>query len=444
MVKNSDTKRNRISIYPILSVNFVGTLGFSIVLPFLVFLVTKWGGNALIYGIMGATYSFFQLIGAPILGRWSDKIGRRKVLLLSQAGTFLSWVILLVAFFLPVKNLLSVNSSLLGEFTLTLPLLVLFLARAADGLTGGNVSVANAYLADISSDENRNANYGKMSISSNLGFVLGPAMAGILGATAMGEILPVTAALIISALATVLIIVKLPESNPCTVSKHPDANNVNKVFGQELRPCYETESSKNVSVGEILKLKNMKHILAIYFLIMLAFNFFYIAFPVYAVKTLEWNVTQTGIFFTVLSLLMVIVQGPVLSRLSKKCSDTFLMATGSIILVFGFFFFATTNITLIYIAAALMALGNGLMWPSTMAALSKAAGDKYQGAVQGYAGSGGAIASIIGLVVGGVMYGFLEDKIFIMSAVIIFLTALMSISLLLRKGPPPRAIGSLN
>lgn len=433
---NSTIKQSSISIYPILSVNFVGTLGFSIVLPFLVFLVTKWGGNALIYGIMGATYSFFQLIGAPILGRWSDKIGRRKVLLLSQAGTFLSWVILLIAFFLPVHNLLSVSSTLLGEFTLTLPLLVLFLARAADGITGGNVSVANAYLADISSDENRNANYGKMSISANLGFVLGPAMAGLLGATALGEILPVTAALIISAVATVLIIVKLPESNPCAVNKHPDANNVRKVFGQELKPCYEMESAKNISSGEILKLNNMKPILTVYFLIMLAFNFFYIAFPVYAVKTLEWNVTQTGIFFTVLSLLMVIVQGPVLSRLSKKCSDTFLMTAGSVILVFGFYFFATTNITMIYFAATLMALGNGLMWPSTMSALSKAAGDRYQGAVQGYAGSGGAIASIIGLVVGGVLYGFLESTIFIMSAIIIFLTALMSISLLLKKASP--------
>ncbi len=65
------------SLLPILSVNFVGTLGFSIVLPFLVFLVTKWGGNALIYGLLGATYSVFQLIGAPILGRWSDRYGRR-------------------------------------------------------------------------------------------------------------------------------------------------------------------------------------------------------------------------------------------------------------------------------------------------------------------------------------------------------------------------------
>ena len=433
-MENNLTKiRTNISIYPILSVNFVGTLGFSIVLPFLVFLVTKWGGNALIYGIMGATYSFFQLIGAPILGKWSDKIGRRKVLLLSQTGTLLSWLILLIAFFLPVNNLFSVNSTLLGEFTLTLPLLVLFIARAADGLTGGNVSVANAYLADISSDENRIGNYGKMSISSNLGFVLGPAIAGLLGATAMGEILPVTAALIISAVATVLIIVKLPESNPCAVSKHLDASNINKVFGQELKPCYEAESAKKISLGEIVKLKNMKQILGIYFSIMLAFNFFYIAFPVYAVKTLEWNVTQTGLFFTVLSLMMVIVQGPVLGRLSKKCSDTFLMAAGSTILVFGFLLFATTNITMIYFAAALMALGNGLMWPSTMSALSKAAGDRYQGAVQGYAGSGGAIASIIGLVIGGLLYGFLENTIFIMSAIIISLTVLLSLSPLLKN-----------
>ena len=91
----TDMQSRPISIYPILSVNFVGTLGFSIVLPFLVFLVTRLGGNALIYGIMGATYSFFQLIGAPMLGRMSDRYGRKRILLVSQLGTLSSWAIFL-------------------------------------------------------------------------------------------------------------------------------------------------------------------------------------------------------------------------------------------------------------------------------------------------------------------------------------------------------------
>jgi len=72
-------------LYPILLVNFIGTLGFSIVLPFLVFLVRNFGGNAIIYGVLGATYSTFQLIGTPLLGKWSDVYGRKKVLLLSNA-----------------------------------------------------------------------------------------------------------------------------------------------------------------------------------------------------------------------------------------------------------------------------------------------------------------------------------------------------------------------
>ena len=159
-------------------VNFIGTLGFSIVLPFLVTLVNGLGGNALVYGVMGATYSGFQLVGAPILGAWSDVYGRRRILLLSQLGTLASWVIFLVGLFVPAWALFDVDSEMLGSFAVTAPLVLLFLARALDGLTGGNVSVANAYLADVTPERERKENFGKMAVAGNLGFIIGPIFAG--------------------------------------------------------------------------------------------------------------------------------------------------------------------------------------------------------------------------------------------------------------------------
>ena len=239
-----------VPLLPILTVNFVGALGFSIVLPFLIFLVTRLGGNALVYGIMGATYSFFQLIGAPILGRWSDRVGRRRVLLLSQIGTMASWGIFLAALFLPVTPLLEVNSPVLGAFTITVPLVILFLARALDGITGGNVSVANAYLADITPDEERSTNFGKMAMSSNLGFILGPALAAVLGATTMGEVPPVLAALLISLVAT-LIIVGLPNPNPCALEGGLESPSVRRILGQDQKECYELGATGDLSTSTV-------------------------------------------------------------------------------------------------------------------------------------------------------------------------------------------------
>ena len=139
----------KISIFPLLLVNFISTLGFSIVIPFLIFLVSKFGGNALVYGILGAVYPAFQLIGAPLLGKWSDFYGRKKILLLSGLGTFIGWIIFFISFFLPQKSVLDFNILFIGQILITLPVFILFIARAVDGLTGGNISVANAYLADI-------------------------------------------------------------------------------------------------------------------------------------------------------------------------------------------------------------------------------------------------------------------------------------------------------
>jgi MFS family permease len=425
---NSDQKPSEhgVSLAPILSVNFVGTLGFSIVLPFLVFLVTEWGGNALIYGVVGATYSAFQLVGAPVLGRWSDTYGRRKILLLSQLGTLFSWAVLLVALYLPVTELWRGETRLLGSFTLTVPLVVLFVARALDGLTGGNISVANAYLADVTPEAKRSVNFGKMAISANLGFVLGPALAGVLGGTRWGEVGPVGAALVISVVATLIIVLKLPESRPCTVSDSPDRTNVRKVFGQEQRDCYEPPPEKRPSIKQILSISMIPYLLTLYFLVMLGFNFFYIAFPMYAATHIEWTVTQVGIFFSVMSLAMIVTQGPVLRRAAARWSNRSLVMFGSFVLSASFLFFTSRSTVALYAGAVLLALGNGLMWTSLLAILSNRAGTRYQGAVQGFAGSSGAVASLMGLLIGGLMFDRIGSTIFVFSAIILFAVFLLS------------------
>ncbi len=417
------------SILPILSVNFVGTLGFSIVVPFMVFLVAKWGGNAIIYGLLSSTYSAFQLVGAPILGRWSDTFGRRRILLLSQLGTLLSWAVFLVAFMLPTDPLVDVNSALLGQFTITLPLIVLFFARAADGLTGGNVSVANAYLADITDDEHRTENFGRMAIATNLGFIIGPALAGLLGATVLGELLPVVAAFAISAVAALLIAFGLRESRPKTVPEKHAISNACKVFGQETKECYKLEGSDKITTAGIFALPQMKALMAINFLVMAGFSFFYIAFPTHAALGLSWTVTQTGIYFAVLSLVMALVQGPVLARLAGVCPQRILVTGGSLILAAGFGLLYWDNLALIYAGAVAIAVGNGLMWPTFMAVLSVRAGERYQGAVQGFASSSGAAASIVGLIGGGLLYNWMGAGTFIFSAGIIGIVALVTMSI---------------
>jgi DHA1 family tetracycline resistance protein-like MFS transporter len=427
------------SIYPILAVNFAGTLGFSIVLPFLVFLVIRLGGNALIYGVMGATYSLFQLVGAPLLGRWSDRFGRKRLLLVSQLGTAVSWAVFLAALALPATPMVAVRSSVLGAFTVTVPLAVLFVARALDGITGGNVSVANAYLADITAEEARSANFGKMAVSGNLGFVVGPALAGILGATAWGATAPVVAALVISLGACLLIAVGLRESSPCVLSRSPERPTVRKMLGQEQKECYRLRGAQRATLRELWRMPALPRLLVLNLLVFLAFNLFYVAFPVYVAHDLGWSLADTGAFFAVTSLLMVAVQGPVLARASRRWSARTLVLGGSAILAASFPCFASASTAVIYAGAALLALGNGLMWPSLLAALSSAAGARVQGAVQGLASSGGAVASIAGLLVGGVLFTALAGRVFLVAAAITALVVLLAVGMPRLEAAPDRS-----
>ncbi len=416
-----------ISIYPLLLVNFIGTMGLSLVLPFLIFLVERFGGNALIYGIMSSMYPVFQLIGSPLLGRWSDTYGRKKVLFLSQAGTLLSWIIFFIALFVPVAVLVPVSSGILGSFVITVPLVLLFIARGFDGLTGGNVSVSNAYIADITEDKDRSKNFGKMSVSTNLGFIVGPALAGILSVTIYGEALPVLAAILISLAGVVLIAFYVPESRRC-VSKNKIPAELS-VMSDKPGGCVDSAPLQKQKFRDVMKLKHIPYMFLIYFLIFLGFNAFYTAFPVHAANDLQWSIAELGFYFSFLSIMLVIVEGPVLSYVSKRYSDVFLIISGSLILGSNFVLLAFGSTLLTYVAAIFFAVGNGFMWPSIQSMLSKLAGNENQGLVQGVSGSFMSIASILGLIGGGFIYELMGRGAFIVSALIIYLVFVLALRL---------------
>lgn len=418
------------SLFPVLLVNFIGTLGFSIVLPFLVFVVIRLGGNALVYGLVGAAYPALQMVGAPILGRWSDRYGRRRILLLSQTGTLVSWVIFAAALVIPVIEIATFEAPLLGDFRLTWPLLLIVVARALDGLTGGNISVANAYVADISSEEDRSRNFGRMGVSSNLGFILGPALAGLLGGTEFGEIVPVLAALLVSLVATLLIAFYLPESKRCDEPVRSNPTRLGRVFGHEHRSCYDGRASTQNTASEIWSLPQVPRMMTIYLVVFLAFNLFYTAFPIRAASDLRWSVFDIGLYFAVLSAMMVVVQGPVLAALSKKYSDAVLLVAGGIVLSGNFALLLSDLEPVIYLAAVMFAVGNGIMWPSVQSLLSKLVDDHHQGAVQGTAGSVGGLASIIGLVAGGLLFEAAGATTFLFSSAMILASCVAAMPLL--------------
>jgi MFS family permease len=410
---------SKVSIYPLLAVNFIGTLGLSLVLPFLIFVVERFGGNAVIYGLTASMYPIFQLVGGPLLGRWSDIYGRKKILLLSQIGTFISWLIFLTAVIIPVTTIIDVNSGVLGNFVLTVPLLLIFIARAFDGITGGNVSVANAYLADITEDKDRSKVYGQLSVSTNLGFICGPALAGILSVTEYGEVLPIIAAVFISFTGILMIFFMIPESKTHTF--HMDSD-----MGIEKND--EIVSDKS-SFMKILRMDGIFILFFIYFLIFLGYNIFYTAFPAHAANNLRWNATSLGLYFSTLSFLLVIVEGPVLSWISKLYSDSSLITFGSFMLSINFILIFYGSDLLTFVALFFFAVGNGLMWPSLMSMLSKTAKKEYQGAVQGISTSFISLASIVGLITGGFMFSFFDTATFLFAAFMIFIVFLLSFKL---------------
>ncbi|MGN6630558.1 MAG: MFS transporter, partial [Candidatus Nitrosocosmicus sp.] len=265
-----------------------------------------------------------------------------------------------------------------------------------------------------------------------LGFIVGPALAGVLGGTIYKELLPVISAVLISSMAFVVVGFMLKESKPkeSVAITFPERKNINKVLSFECKECYKAPNPKKLGYKDVLKIKDISFLIILYFFIFLGFNIFYTAFPNHAVVGLKWSVTQMGIFYAVLSGMMIFIQGPILRKAIQILSEQKLVIIGSLILGINFILFVANNTALAYVAAILFALGNGLMWPSFMSILSRRAGTDNQGVVQGVASSFGSIASIIGLIMGGLLYNTIGSTTFLISAAVIFLVFIMSFRLL--------------
>jgi len=186
------------------------------------------------------------------------------------------------------------------------------------------------------------------------------------------------------------------------------------------------EEEEQRSFKNILKIQHVKYMFVLYFLIFLGFNFFYTAFPVHASSTLVWSPTKLGFYFSALSILMVLVQGPLLSKIGSRFSDYSLVIFGSLILSVQFFLLIPGFDSLTYVSLLFFALGNGLMWPSYLSILSACGSKNQQGSIQGLGTSFGSLTSIIGLLAGGFLYNSIGSYTFLIAGSIIFAVFILS------------------
>src|SRR5690349_8169407 len=167
---------------------FVNLIGFGIIIPLLPFYAETFGASPLVVGLLFAAFSICQLVAAPVLGELSDRYGRRPVLIGSLLGTVVSFVMLAVAH----------------------SVAMLFLARIVDGLSGGNISTARAYVADVTEPKDRARAYGLIGAAFGLGFILGPALSGVLAGISYTA--PIWAAAAVTVVAALMAWLWLPET----------------------------------------------------------------------------------------------------------------------------------------------------------------------------------------------------------------------------------------
>ncbi|MEI8135153.1 MAG: MFS transporter [bacterium] len=359
------------AIIPIFIVVFVDLLGFSIILPLLPFYALQFQISPEMIGMIAAVYSVCQFAASPILGSMSDRYGRRPLLIYSQLGSMIGFLLLAVA----------------GNVW------VLVLSRVIDGLSGGNITIASAYVSDVTEQKDRASAMALIGVAFGMGFLFGPLIGGELSA-AWGISAPAYAAALMAFTSMSLSIFYL---------KEPAVHRAQE--GRKGGLQYYTEAFG------YFKIKNLRTVLTIFLFFALPFSLYVSMFSLYAHIELGFTQRDVGRFLAYVGFLGIIWQGGVIRPLVKKMGELSLLRFGLAAMTIGLFgLVLAENWQQLAAVALIFSFGTGVTRVVLSSLVSQLAPPDKKGGVIGVSGSIESLTRIIGPIMGGWIIGTIHPN----------------------------------
>lgn len=388
---------------------FIDLVGFGIIIPLLPFFGEHFSASPAMVGLLMAVYSLTQFIAAPFWGRMSDRVGRRPVLLITLGGAALSYVLLGFA-----------NS-----------LMMLFLARGLGGFMAGNISTAFAYVADITTPENRSRGMGAIGAAFGLGFIAGPAIGGILaGPDPLNADFrtPSLAAAGLSLTALIMALFLLKESLSVEIRK---------------RLAETPAKNRRQQFREALARPGVGLLIALSFLATFVFAGMETTFAMWSERRMGWGPQQNGYLFAFVGILSALVQGGLIGKLAKRFGETNLVIQGAAALALGMFLIPfTTSLPTLLGAMVIVAYGFSIITPSLNSLLSLQVGADEQGGVMGVGRSATTMARVMGPAWAGSVFALIGlDWPYYGGAAIMALVVILGLRGLKTLNTPRRAEG---